>query len=105
MRKKAMERFGETKSRKVDEGELVEKKRKRRRMGSDTVEFLKYQSELRERELELERGKQEKEEKRHNEWKDLMVQQMAQQQEQIASFQMMMMQQNNLLLQMLEKKS
>ena len=93
-----MERFGETKSRKVDEGELVEKKRKRRRTGSDTVEFLKYQS-------ELERVEQEKEEKRHNEWKDLMAQQMAQQQEQIASFQMMMMQQNNLLLQMLEKKS
>lgn len=81
MRKKAMERFGETKSRKIDEGELVEKKRKQRRSGSDTVEFWKYQSELRERELELERGKQEKEEKRHNEWKNLM------EQERVASFQ------------------
>ena len=68
----------------------------------DNFTVLKYQSELRKRELE--RGKQEKEEKRPNEWKNLMAQQMAQQQEQIASFQMMMVQQNNLILQILEKK-
>ena len=70
MRKKAMERFGETKKRKIDEGERVEDKRKRRRSRSDTIEFLKCQSELKERELELEIEKQARDEQRHDDWKN-----------------------------------
>ncbi|CAB3981619.1 Hypothetical predicted protein [Paramuricea clavata] len=108
IRKKAMERFGETKKRKIDEGEIEEKKRKRR-SGSDTLQFVMEQSEnemnTREKELVLEKEKQTREEQRHNDFKEMMAQQMAQQQQQMAQFQMMFMQQNNLMLSILEKKS
>ena len=54
MRKKALEIFGETKKRKVDAGEEVEKKPKRRRSGNETMEFIRLQTErellMRERE-------------------------------------------------------
>jgi hypothetical protein len=104
-----MERFGETKKRKIDEGEIEEKKRKRRRSGSDTLQFIMEQSEnemnMRGRELAIEKDKQTREEERHNDFKEMMAQQMAQQQQQMAQFQMMFMQQNNLMLSMLEKKS
>ncbi|XP_028390589.1 histone-lysine N-methyltransferase, H3 lysine-79 specific-like [Dendronephthya gigantea] len=109
IRKKAMEKFGETKKRKIDEGEIEEKKRRRRRSGSDTLQFIREQSEnemkIRERELELEKEKQNREQEKHNEFKEMMAQQMAQQQQQMAQFQMMFMQQNNLMLSILEKKS
>ena len=82
MRKKAMERLSQTKRRKVDEGEETEKKRNRRRSGNDTVEFLREQSEndfyLREQELAFLKEKQEKEERKHDDWKEMMAQQMAQ---------------------------
>ena len=104
-----MERFGETKKRKIDEGEIEEKKRRRRRSGSDTLQFIMEQSEnemnMRGRELAIEKEKQTREEQRHNDFKEMMAQQMAQQQQQMAQFQMMFMQQNNLMLSMLEKKS
>ena len=45
MRKKAMETFGETKKRKVDAGEEVEKKPKRWRSGNETMEFIRQQTE------------------------------------------------------------
>ncbi|CAB4041207.1 Hypothetical predicted protein [Paramuricea clavata] len=98
--KKAMERFEETKK-----GEIEEKKRKRR-SGSDTLQFIMEQSEnemnMRGRELALEKEKQTRKEQKHNDFKEMALQ-MAQQQ--VAQFQMMFMQQNNLMLSILEKKS
>ena len=109
IRKKAMERLGETKRRKETEEEVEEKKRKRRRSGSETLAFLKehtsHEMMVREKELEMEKEKQVKEEQRHKDWKDIVAQQMAQQQQQMGQFQMMMVQQNNLLLSMIEKMS
>lgn len=57
IRKKAMETLRRTKKRKVDAGEEVEKKRKRRRSGNDTMEFIRQQAEkvfkVREKEIEV----------------------------------------------------
>lgn len=104
-----MERLGETNKRKVDEGEAIEKKRRPRRSGSDTITFLRELKEnemlIREKESELEKEKQTKEEQRHNDWKDMMAKQMGKQQQQMGQFQMMMAQQNNLMMSMIEKLS
>ena len=90
MWKKAMEKLGKTKRRKGAEGEIEEKKRKQRRSGSETIASLKeqiaHEMMVREKELEVEKEKQAKEEQRHKDWKDIMTQQMAQQQQHMGQF-------------------
>ncbi|XP_044165093.1 inner centromere protein A-like [Acropora millepora] len=57
VRKKAMERLGQTQKRKADEGESEGKKKKKRSSGSDTLNFLREKNEqvqeMQKQELEL----------------------------------------------------
>ena len=59
VRKKAMERLGQTQKRKADEGENEGKKKKKRSSGSDTLNFLREKNEqvqeMQKQELELKR--------------------------------------------------
>ena len=66
MRKKAMERLRETRKRQVnEEEEVVELKRSRRGSGSETIEFLREETNaenaIRMRKLEIKRERQERE--------------------------------------------
>lgn len=101
-----MERFRETKKRNIEE-KLIEEKKRQRRSGSETIQFLREQSEsyaaLRQNELELEREKLAREKQKQDDFKEMMAQQMAQQQKPMSQFQMMFMQENSLLLSILEK--
>ncbi|KAL9976892.1 hypothetical protein ACROYT_G014233 [Oculina patagonica] len=88
MRKMSMESLGASKKRKTDPDESVEEKRcKKRRGGSDTVQFLKEHSELefqfKREELEAKKGEQ-----------SLLNEQQKQQQQMISMFQQQLQQQN-----------
>ena len=100
-RNKAMEKVSET-NRKKNDGSEVEPKR--RRSGSETVQYLHEKSEreasIKEREFELQKRKQEEERKHHKGLLLLMQQQQQQQQQQL---QIMLSQQNQIMITLLEK--
>ncbi|XP_068671176.1 DNA ligase 1-like [Montipora foliosa] len=68
IRKKAMEKLGETQKRGVEEGEQENHMKKKRRSGNETISFLREKAEsekaLREEELAIRRKQQELEEKK-----------------------------------------
>ncbi|XP_068749522.1 MAP7 domain-containing protein 2-like [Montipora capricornis] len=68
IRKKAMEKLGETQKRAVEEGEQENHMKKKRRSGNETISFLREKAEsekaLREEELAIRRKQQELEEKK-----------------------------------------
>ena len=105
VRKKAMERLGQTQKRKADEGESEGKKKKKRSSGSDTLNFLREKNEqvqeMQKQELELKRRKQEEN------FMQMMLNQQQQQQRQLQNFQAMMSvqtkQQNDLMLALVSK--
>jgi len=115
MRKKAMERMGQTKKRKSqeeDEGGI--KERRKRRTGSDAVEFLKEkcEKEMALREMEIEINKKEQQEKagqfevmfnQQQTMLQAMQQQQSQQQQQRQSLHLIMAQQNKAIMSLLEK--
>ena len=96
MKKKAMERLGETQKRKSGEssGNSSIRGKKTRRSGGETMVYLKEKQEkmleMENRKLELQERSMEEASKRHTEMMTAMQQQ---QQQQMDSFQMMMMQQ------------
>jgi len=115
MRKQAMERMGQTKKRKTqedNEGDM--KDRRKRRSGSDAVEFLKKKCEremaLREKEIEIKKNEQQEKASQFqvmvNQQQTLlqaMQQQQAQQQQQSQNLHMIMAQQNQAIMSLLEK--
>ena len=115
MRKQAMERMSQTKKRKSQEdngGDM--KDRRKRRSGSDAVEFLKEKCEremaLREKEIEMKKNKQQDKANQFqimvNQQQTLlqaMQQQQAQQQQQSQNLHMIMAQQNQAIMSLLEK--
>ena len=115
MRKQAMERMSQTKKRKSQEdngGDM--KDRRKRRSGSDAVEFLKEKCEremaLREKEIEMKKNEQQDKANQFqimvNQQQTLlqaMQQQQAQQQQQSQNLHMIMAQQNQAIMSLLEK--
>ena len=108
IRKTAMENLGETKKRKLVNGEQDDAtslplKNKTRRSGSEVVSYLKEKSEqeakLREQEIEIKKTQQEMEGKRY----DSLMAMMAQQQQQQQQIQASMVEQNKLMLNLLSK--
>ena len=93
IRKKAVERFGETQKRKSAESGIAPT-RKKRSNGSDTVRYLKEKHEqmleVEEKKLEIEKEKIEAANQRHEE---LMMTLQQQQQQRMEAFQVMMLQQ------------
>ena len=110
VRKKAMERLGQTQKRKADEGESEGRKKKKRSSGSDTLNFLREKNEQVQEmqkhsltlELELKRQQLEVESKKQENFMQMMLNQQQQQQRQLQNFQAMMSvqtkQQNDLML-------
>lgn len=100
MKKKAMERLGETQKRKSGEtsGSCGIPAKKTRRSGSETMVYLKEKQEkmleMENRKLELQERNMEEANKRHREMMATM-----QQQQQMENFQMMMMQQQQMQMQ------
>lgn len=125
IRKKAMEKLGETQKRKAQEDPDELKPKRTRRSGSDTIEYLKRKSEndllIKNQELELKRKQQELEEERNKavlaqqiqmqiqqrELQQRMEQQHQQQQQQLQNMQAMMLhsqqQQTQAFMTLLEK--
>ena len=108
IRKTTMENLGETKQRKLVNGEQDDAtslplKNKTRRSGSEVVGYLKEKSEqeakLREQEIEIKKTQQEMEGKRY----DSLMTMMAQQQQQQQQIQASMVEQNKLMLSLLSK--
>lgn len=104
IRKKAMETFGETKKRLNEDEESGKSEKRKRRSGSDAVEYLREKSEkemsLREEELELKRlqevNRQQHErelEGNRQQQQQLMIDAMKEQQTQMQNMQVMLMQQ------------
>jgi len=111
IRKKAMERLGQTQKRKSEEDENEVKKRKKRSSGSDTLNFLREKNEqvqeMQKQELELKRQQLEVESKKQDNFMQMMLNQQQQQQKQMQDFQAMMgiqaKQQNDLMLALVSK--
>ncbi|KAL9971119.1 hypothetical protein ACROYT_G023606 [Oculina patagonica] len=111
IRKKAMERLGQTQKRKADENESEGKRRKKRSSGSDTLSFLREKNEqsqeLQKQELELKKQQLEVESKKQDNFMQVMLNQQQQQQKQMQDFQAMMSiqarQQSNLMLALVTK--
>lgn len=111
IRKKAMERLGQTQKRKSEEDENEVKKRKKRSSGSDTLNFLREKNEqvqeMQKQELELKRQQLEVESKKQDNFMQMMLNQQEQQQKQMQDFQAMMgiqaKQQNDLMLALVSK--
>ena len=115
MRKQAMEKMGQTKKRNTqedNEGDM--KDRRKRRSGSDAVEFLKEKCEremaLCEKEIEMKKNEQQDKANQFqvmvNQQQTLlqaMQQQQAQQQQQSQNLHMIMAQQNQAIMSLLEK--
>ena len=108
IRKTAMENLGETKKRKLVNGEQDDAtsfplKNKTRRSGSEVVGYLKEKSEqeakLREQEIEIKKTQQETEGKRY----DSLMAMMARQQQQQQQIQASVVEQNKLMLSLLSK--
>ena len=108
IRKTAMENLGETKQKKLVNGEQDDAtslplKNKTRKSGSKVVGYLKEKSEqeakLREQEIEIKKTQQEMEGKRY----DSLMTMMAQQQQQQQQIQASMVEQNKLMLSLLSK--
>ena len=93
VRKKAMERLGQTQKRKANEGEN-EGKKKKRSSGSDTLNFLREKNEqvqeMQKQELELKRQQLEVESRKQENFMQMMLNQHQQQQRQMQDFQAMM---------------
>nr|XP_058968481.1 calponin homology domain-containing protein DDB_G0272472-like [Pocillopora verrucosa] len=103
VRKKAMERLGQTQKRKADEGENEGKKKKRssgREKNEQVQEMQKQELELKRQQLEVESRKQEN-------FMQMMLNQQQQQQRQMQDFQVMMSvqtkQQNDLMIALVSK--
>lgn len=111
IRKKAMERLGQTQKRQADEGESEGKKRKRRSNGSDTLNFLREKNEqvqaIQKEEFDLRRQQLELESKKQDNFMQVMLHQQQQQQQQMQDFQVMMgmqtKRQNDLMLALVNK--
>ena len=86
VRKKALERLGQTQKRKADEGESEGTKKKKRSSGSDTLNFLREKNEqaqeMHKQELELKRQKLVVESKKQENFMQMMLNQQQQQQRQ-----------------------
>jgi len=110
IRKKAMERLGQTQKRQADEGESEGKKRKKRSNGSDTLNFLREKNEqvqaIQKEEFDLRRQQLELESKKQDNFMQVMLHQQ-QQQQQMQDFQVMMgmqtKRQNDLMLALVNK--
>lgn len=103
-----MERMGQTNKRKSEEdGFEIKKEKKRRRSGSEAIEFLQEKSEkemkLREKEIELKVKEQEGKTDQFSQMMQAMQQQQAQQQQQTQNLQILMAQQNKAMMSLLEK--
>ena len=111
IRKKAMERLGQTQKRKADENESEGKRRKKRSSGSDTLSFLREKNEqaqeMQKEELELRKQQLEVESKKQDNFMQVMLNQQQQQQKQMQDFQAMMSiqakQQSDLMLALVTK--
>lgn len=111
IRKKAMERLGQTQKRQADEGESEGKKRKKRSNGSDTLNFLREKNEqvqaIQKEEFDLRRQQLELESKKQDNFMQVMLHQQQQQQQQMQDFQVMMgmqtKRQNDLMLALVNK--
>ena len=111
VRKKAMERLGQTQKRKADESESDGRKRKKWSSGSDTVSFLREKNEqaqeMQKQELELRKQQLEVESKKQDNFMQMMLNQQQQQQRQMQDFQALMSiqtkQQNDLMLALVSK--
>ena len=94
IRKKAMERLGQTQKRKSEGDENEVKKRKKRSSGSDTLNFLREKNEqvqeMQKQELEVKRQQLEVESKKQDNFMQMMLNQQQQQQKQMQDFQAMM---------------
>ena len=109
IRKTAMEKFGQTKKRKAEDGE--ERKWKRRSTGSETLNFLREKNvrvqEMRREEIELQRNQLELETRKQDNFMAVMVHQQQQQQSQMQDFTAMMAtlmkQQSDMMLALLSK--
>ena len=92
IRKTAMEKLGQTKKRKAEDGE--ERKWKRRSTGSETLNFLREKNvrvqEMRREEIELQRNQLELETRKQDNFMAVMVHQQQQQQSQMQDFTAMM---------------
>ena len=104
VRKKAMERLGQTQKRKADEGENEGKKKKKRSSGREKNEQVQ---EMRKQELELKRQQLEVESRKQENFMQMMLNQQQQQQRQMQDFQAMMSvqtkQQNDLMIALVSK--
>ena len=111
VRKKAMERLGQTQKRKADESESDGRKRKKWSSGSDTVSFLREKNEqaqeMQKQELELRKQQLEVESKKQDNFMQMMLNQQQQQQRQMQDFQALMSiqtkQQKDLMLALVSK--
>ena len=111
IRKKAMERLGQTQKRKADENESEGKRRKKRSGGSDTLSFLREKNEqaqeMQKEELELRKQQLEVESKKQDNFMQVMLNQQQQQQKQMQDFQAIMSiqakQQSDLMLALVTK--
>ena len=104
VRKKAMERLGQTQKRKADEGENEGKKKKKRSSGREKNEQVQ---EMQKQELELKRQQLEVESRKQENFMQMMLNQQQQQQRQMQDFQAMMSfqtkQQNDLMIALVSK--
>ena len=109
IRKTAMEKLGQTKKRKAEDGE--ESKWKRRSTGSETLNFLRVKNErvqeMQREEIELQRNQLELETRKQDNFMAVMVHQQQQQQSQMQDFTAMMAtqmkQQSDMMLALLSK--
>ena len=94
VRKRAMEKLGETQKRKGDV-ENERRSKKKRSNGSDTLAFLReknmMESEMRKEKMEMKRRNMELQEKKHDDLMNLVIQQQQQQSKQMQDFQTMML--------------
>ena len=101
MRDRAMERFGETRKRGKGEygGKGEKEEKKRRRSGSDTVEFLRAMMEAKQEMKEKEREEKKEERKAEKERHDLLLHQLELQRKGQEAFQLQQQQQFQLIQQ------
>ena len=99
MRDRAMERFGETRKRgKGEDGGKGEKEEKKRRSGSDTVEFLRAKMEAEQEMKEKEREEKKEDRKAEKEKHDLLLHQLELQRKGQEAFQLQQQQQQQFQL-------
>ena len=94
VRKRAMDKLGETQKRKGDV-ENERRSKKKRSNGSETLAFLReknmMESEMRKEKMEMKRRNMELQEKKHDDLMNLVIQQQQQQSKQMQDFQTMML--------------